>query len=580
MGPIGGMFPPEGMAEAPSDFGSYGGQVFTVNQGGVDYPGTDADSHIGRIDPATGQVSRFCDLPRIEPNVTSGWPSQGTFGPPGSPFAGKFYAAAAHSHTVYQVTPDAKCVPFATFANFSPAFIAFTPDGKTMIVSGFVGEAYSRNGALMRVSPTGSIDPEPLMRYVGVALKALFVLAVCCPARLSAGDTLSPELQRLMKRLLAPPTITPQPGFTAKLIVAPGNQFYDAFYVSPRGPNEIWVSDDAGPIGTGQIVSVDRLGATRVLVPGSGSGDIIGFDVAPAGFGKFGGQIFTLSQGGPESDGMYINALIERADPAANFAISTFCTLPPLRDGRKATVPYAARFGPADSPYANRLFAVVAGNHTVYEMTADSACKPFVTFDDPVRTPNYIVFTPDHKQMLVAVTPGDLYSDRDKVVLQTGSNKGSMGLVGAPGMLLSIAPDGKIAQKPYLEGSFTGPEFAPPGFGAYAGQMFFTRKTAPSGFMPPLGQPHLATASLFRRTPEGKEELVAAGFVGPRIRFIDDKTLWVADHNGDMVTGRREWPDGRLCTRRQLSPEYATHAGRHRYTESHRRSAHPGSGHR
>lgn len=162
--PIGKVFPLAGMAVAPQGFGSYGGQVFTVNQGGVDYPGTAADSHIQRINPRTGEVTTFCNLPRVKADQPSGWPSQGAFGPPGSPFAGRLFAATASNRTVYQITPDGKCVPFVTFPDHSPAFVNFTPDGNTMLVPGFRGAIVSRQGgAVLRVAPDGKVDPEPML---------------------------------------------------------------------------------------------------------------------------------------------------------------------------------------------------------------------------------------------------------------------------------------------------------------------------------------------------------------------------------------------------------------------------------
>lgn len=377
-------------------------------------------------------------------------------------------------------------------------------------------------------------------------LGAVLAAGLLHPSRSLAGSQpeRSPELDRLIRLLLAPPVIKTQPGFSSRLVVAPGGQFYDTYYMHARGADEIWVSDDAGPTGNGQIVAVDRKGNTKVLVASSSVGDIIGFDVAPASFGKYGGHIFTLSAAGTESDGMYTEARIERFDPHSNFAGSVHCVLPPLASGAKATVPYFGVFGPEGSRFAKRFFVVLAGNHTIYEVTPDGSCSPFVTFSNPVLTPNYIVFTPDHASMLVAVSPGDLLSNRDKLVLRTGSSWGSVGLGVRPGMLKAVSPDGKVADEPYLTGSFSGPEFAPEGFGPYGGELFFTRKTGTAGFMPPLGKPAPASASVYRRTRDGRDELVAEGFVAPRIKFIDSETLWVSDHNADMVTGRREWPDG------------------------------------
>ncbi|MSR15466.1 MAG: hypothetical protein EXR86_13085 [Gammaproteobacteria bacterium] len=54
----------------------------------------------------------------------------------------------------------------------------------------------------------------------------------------------------------------------------------------------------------------------------------MGFDVAPQGFGEFGGQIFTLAQAKVAMEGALANHVVQRVDPANNYAASIFCTLP------------------------------------------------------------------------------------------------------------------------------------------------------------------------------------------------------------------------------------------------------------
>ena len=84
---------------------------------------------------------------------------------------------------------------------------------------------------------------------------------------------------------------------------------------------------------------------------------------------------------------------------------------------------------------------------------------------------------------------------------------------------------------------------APPGFGAYAGQIF----VADLGDLEvpvPQTQPLKRDGKIYRVTPQGELKLVASGFVNPlHLSFIDHK-LWVSDLNGDYIAGKHEQPDG------------------------------------
>ncbi len=61
---------------------------------------------------------------------------------------------------------------------------------------------------------------------------------------------------------------------------------------------------------------------------------------------------------------------------------------------------------------------------------------------------------------------------------------------------------------------FGGLDFAPAGFGAYAGQLFVT-DVGHYEIPAPLGQPLRPDGKIYRVMPEGKLVLVASGFINP-----------------------------------------------------------------
>ena len=116
------------------------------------------------------------------------------------------------------------------------------------------------------------------------------------------------------------------------------------------------------------------------------------------------------------------------------------------------------------------------------------------------------------------------------------------------GAIVRVTPEGKIEGKPVFEGQGRpmGMGIAPEGFGSYGGQLFFS-DIGLFQIPVPMTQALKADGKLYRLTSEGKPELVASGFNNPMgVRFIDNKTLWVTDINGDFIAGKRELPDGFL----------------------------------
>ena len=338
-------------------------------------------------------------------------------------------------------------------------------------------------------------------------------------------------LKDLVVRLTRPPDIKAETGFRAKLLVPPG-QLYDPLMLLLVG-EAVWLNDDGGEEHDkgSRLLALDRRGGITVL---AGLGKLmptVGFDLAPAGFGAYAGQVFSLAQPKVAEPGALANHIVQRSEPARGFATSVFCTLPDAGQKKIPGFGLDAHFGPSGSPFANRLFVVTIYNDAIYQVKADGTCTPFVVFDGKqYSAPSMLTFTADGQTMLVTVSIGafDITSKSQ-----------------SEGAILRIAPDGKVAAQPLYRGPGKpmGMDFAPPGFGAFGGQLFFA-EIGQFQIPVPMTQPLLADGKVYRLTPAGKAIWVASGLVNPiGLRFVRDQ-LWVSDINGDFITGRRELPDG------------------------------------
>ena len=340
------------------------------------------------------------------------------------------------------------------------------------------------------------------------------------------------EIETLLDRLLASPTIKVESGFTATLLVPPG-QLYDPLWMLPQD-GAVWLNDDGGEEGEkgSRIVSIGQDGTLSAIV---GLGRLLpttGFDIAPEGFGDFGGHIFALAQARVSVEGATANHVIQRVDPKTDEVATVVCTLPGTGEVNQGISGFGvdARFGPADSPFANKFFAVTAYNNTIYQMTSDGTCAPFVTFNGKLKgSPTGLEFAADGQTMLVTLTRGSL--------LEPSSER--------TGVIVRVAPDGTVDENLLVEGLSQpmGLARAPKSFGPYAGQ-WFVADVGNIQVPVPMTQALEADGKLYRVTPEGELQLVASGFFNPAgVRFIGD-ALWVTDINGDFIAGKRELPDG------------------------------------
>jgi hypothetical protein len=358
----------------------------------------------------------------------------------------------------------------------------------------------------------------------------LFAIIGCLTAAATA-NAIGREAQLVIGRLLAPPVIKAQPGFDAKLLVPPG-ELYDPLFMVPRD-DRVWMNDDGKATdGHGsRVLSLSLDGKISVLMGADQLLPVTGFDLVPDSFGKYGGQIFSIAQPTTGMKGALANHIIQRIDPGSHSA-SIVCTLPTSGTAGKGIAGYGvdARFGPAGSAFAGRFFSITALNDTIYQTPPDGSCKPFADLSG-LGSPAGLTFSPNGSAMLVTVSPGEIVSSRKQ----------------PKGLIVSIAPDGKVDPKPVATGLTTplGLDVAPPGFGDFAGQVFVT-DVGDIQVPVPQTQALKRDGKLYRVTKEGELRLVASGFVNPAgARFIGHH-LWVTDINGDFIAGGRELPDGFL----------------------------------
>jgi hypothetical protein len=346
----------------------------------------------------------------------------------------------------------------------------------------------------------------------------------------AAGHSAENELQAMLMRVLAH-EIKSEAGFEATVLVPPG-QLYDPLVMHVNG-DDVWLNDDGKEEGDkgSRLLSIDNTGAVTVLVDANKMLPIsAGFDIAPPEFGAFAGQVFALSQPKIGDQGGQLNYVIQRIDPQTSFGVSVFCTLPGT-DKKVGGIGVDASFGPSGSPFAGRLYASTTLNETIYQITPDGKCEPFVTLDPKQHgSPLYLRFAPDGQSLLVTVVRGGIFK-------ATG------------GAVLRVTPAGRVLDTPLVESPtiIAGLDFAPAGFGPYAGQLFVT-EVGHYEIPVPLGQALRADGKVYRVTPDGKLTLVATGFINPWcLRFVGNR-LWVGDINGDFIYGKRELPDGFIAT--------------------------------
>jgi hypothetical protein len=339
-----------------------------------------------------------------------------------------------------------------------------------------------------------------------------------------------------LKKIYAMPPIVMAADFSFKVIVPPGGKLFDPFDFHVVDPNTILASDDGK---SGYIWKVKTNGTVTPLSSPKRWAPYT-FDVAPPSFGKFAGQIYAVGFNEPEKAGGWdLPNAVTRIDPKTGND-TLICYLPINQDKEPGAGSFFARFGPEGSPFAGKLWITTASNHTIYQVTPDGKCAPFIVVDLAKQgSPRGINFTKDGQSMLVGATA------------PASDNRAKTGAGGAK--IWRMSPAGVFADQPLVSGLHEpGPmAFAPEGFGTYGGELFITDAGDWNNDIGIVQSPNIGPTDtvnndgrVFRVTKDGKVELVASGLRNPVALAFSGKSLLVGDINGDFHVGYQKFPDG------------------------------------
>ena len=156
---------PAGVAIAPDDFGSYGGQIFVLAPEGGD---AKAPCAVARVDKS-GAVSSFAKLPAAG-SLDGGKPTECRdleFGAAGSPFAGKLYAVTNGNAAIYEIDSGGKARALGTYDKplaWEIHNIGFAPAGDSKAPNAMLLSARPRSEPAPKVGRIAIIDPSGKMR--------------------------------------------------------------------------------------------------------------------------------------------------------------------------------------------------------------------------------------------------------------------------------------------------------------------------------------------------------------------------------------------------------------------------------
>lgn len=381
---------------------------------------------------------------------------------------------------------------------------------------------------------TPPLPPNTVRNALLCATSLVVAATTACTHNGSSSVQERPEeLNEVLERTMALPQIHAEAGFKARLLIPPG-RMYDPLFMRDQG-EQVWINDDGGTEGDkgSQILAIARDGKIATVVREGEVMPMTGFDLAPASFAPYVGQIFTVAFPEIGLAGALKSNVIQRIDLKAEPKGEVFCTLPSIGTESPSLSPEArgiaalavdAIFGPEGSPFAGRFFAVAANNYTVYQATPDRQCSVFVTLNAKQwGIPQGLAFSPDGQHLLVSG-----YTEQE-------------------GIIARVRADGTIEAEPLVHDRrlhmLAGMAYAPQSFGPYAGQLFMSVFQI-GGWAIKLTQPIPAQGEVYRLTPAGELKRVASGFHTPQGIHFMGRRLWVSDINGDFIGGRRELPDG------------------------------------
>lgn len=344
-------------------------------------------------------------------------------------------------------------------------------------------------------------------------------------------------------------------GYAGREVIPPGDRLYDPQIRWAEEDGSIVISDIGGQPARGwdpeggygalfRLETDDRL--ETIVPPGyHGKTAPIRPEKAPAGFGRWGGHIFTIAQAKGGRVGAHREHYVYRIDPADGVP-HEFARLP-LSGQVNGGVPGAGmthQFGRKGTPHEGYLYVSSLMNCTLYRVTPEGVAKPYLLFDEKLVGRPMMPFlgfhAPDHSQWkryageYIVMTRATTYSDAHK-----------------PEMVFDywrIDPKGPGVEK--IDGITWRPgPIAPPEFGPLAGHMFSVDEGT-TNLLHTTGnqlntKPLPYDARIMRIAPDGSEHVFADSLQGGSTGIaFSRRRLLISCARKSYSTGEYHEPDG------------------------------------
>jgi len=346
-------------------------------------------------------------------------------------------------------------------------------------------------------------------------------------------------------------------GYVGREVVPPGDQLYDPQIRWVEEDGSVVVSDIGGQPqrgwdptgGHGAMFRLHQDDRLEVIVPPGFHGKTapIRPEKAPDSFGQWGGQIFTVAQAQAGRKGAHQPHCVYRIDPNDGIP-HEFARLGlsgTINDGI-AGAGMTHQFGRKGTPHEGYLYVSSLMNCTLYRVSPDGECTPYLVFDEKLVGKPMMPFlgfhAPDHSQWkpyagdYIVMTRATTYNDAHE-----------------PEMTFDywrIDPKGPAVEK--IPGITWRPgPIAPAEFGPMAGSMFTVDEGSTNLLHTTANEvnskPLPYDARIIRIAPDGSEHVFAEGLQGSSTTVAFDRNrLLISSIRKSYSTGDYHEPDGSI----------------------------------
>lgn len=346
-------------------------------------------------------------------------------------------------------------------------------------------------------------------------------------------------------------------GFAAREIIGAGDRFYDII-LGWREPDGSIVFNDIGgqkergwnpDEGHGGLFRLRPDDTVEDMVPHGNMGTYMPVTaaLAPPHFGRWGGHAFLVGQKYPGRSGAKREHLVFKNAPGEDH-VEVFAVVPKTgkTGGGIPGAMVSGGFGLPGTPYEGKHFVQSLMNNTIYTVSSDGECEPFLTLEPPLlpypAMPLYVAQVPDYwgllaGQLIVQAIPNSSYEVAARAYLDF--------------KYFLVRPDGSLDPEPLRDVKFPilNAVKAPPEFGPFAGHVFWTDEG-------PVNLMHVTMsdsgplpygARVFRTDLRGETHLFADHLQGGNVSLVFDRDrLLVATLRKSYSTGDYHEPDSSI----------------------------------